>query len=609
MKINTRLLFLLLLSLLFLGNSPVSFAGDHDDAPKTATTTTSSSNANTASSSNSTSTPKTIKKGNQKLAEAAQNGFLDKVIEEFKGEGKKWGKTMKGAGSTLFLSLAVISLVWTIGFMAAKGCEIGEMFAELIKFMIFTGLYWFFLQNADTLAEDIISSFSALGSAAGSGQEKLTPTAVLDLGFDVFFKAFNSISGWTPIDSLCIIVVSVPTMVVFVIIAINLFLLLLTNWIMAYAGIFFLGFGGSKWTSDMAISYFKSLIGVAAQLMTMLLLIGIGKNFVEKMVALLGKDGDVQPVDVAIILVSSLILLFLVNKIPSQVASMVSGGGGGSIPTLGDAVKATANAAGTVASFATGAAAVAKGVGKLAMATGKIAGKAGMGAAGLGSALKAAFTKGGGSGGGSSQTGGGASSAKASGGASSGGGSSGSGTSGGASSGGASSGGGSSGSGSSGGGSSGGASSGSGSSGSGSSGSGSSGGGSSGGGSPDSGASGGGSLAGSSDSVPSEGSSATNSDTQAENPSATTSNNDNSEELSRPGLTGFFKATGEHIWDSGKNVLKGAKNGVTDTAKIAYKNYTDALGKTIGGKIAQRMRDNQRKGTSVPKPQPDKKAA
>jgi type IV secretion system protein TrbL len=58
-------------------------------------------------------------------------------------------------------------------------------------------------------------------------------------------------------------------------------LLLASGWVLAYGGVFFLGFGGSRWTSDMAINYYKTVLGVAAQLMAMVLLVGIGKTFLD----------------------------------------------------------------------------------------------------------------------------------------------------------------------------------------------------------------------------------------------------------------------------------------------------------------------------------------
>ena len=52
------------------------------------------------------------------------------------------------------------------------------------------------------------------------------------------------------------------------------------RWILAYAGIFFLGFGGSRSTSEMAINYYKTVRGrgIAVSPFAMVLLVGIGKT-------------------------------------------------------------------------------------------------------------------------------------------------------------------------------------------------------------------------------------------------------------------------------------------------------------------------------------------
>ena len=39
--------------------------------------------------------------------------------------------------------------------------------------------------------------------------------------------------------------------------------------------------GGSRWTSDMAISYFKTVLNIGVQLMVMILLVGIGSTFIN----------------------------------------------------------------------------------------------------------------------------------------------------------------------------------------------------------------------------------------------------------------------------------------------------------------------------------------
>jgi P-type conjugative transfer protein TrbL len=315
------------------------------------------------------------------------NDFFDEIVRKYKGNAMTWERTMKEAAQILFLSLATISLVWTFGFMVARNAEIGEFFSELVKFMIFTGLYWFFLNESSDIARAIITTFENLGGAAGEASGKIVdfaPGGILSLGLEMANIAFNDMSNLNSMESLSLTVVTVPVMVVFALIAINMLILMISMWIMAYAGIFVLGFGGSKWTSDMAVSYFKTLLGVAVQYMVMLLLIGIGQDILKEVVDLAVKEGkSITPKEVALVLVCALILLLIVSKVPAQIASMFGGGGGG-FGGFGDhlALGAAANA------------------GRTALGTAKMAGGAAMQGAGGLMALKAAFSKvGGGDGG------------------------------------------------------------------------------------------------------------------------------------------------------------------------------------------------------------------
>ena len=62
-----------------------------------------------------------------------------------------------------------------------------------------------------------------------------------------------------------------------------------------YAGLIFLGFGGCRWTSDMAINYYRTILGVGVSLMTMQLIIGIGIEYLKDLVAATGQDLDAGP--------------------------------------------------------------------------------------------------------------------------------------------------------------------------------------------------------------------------------------------------------------------------------------------------------------------------
>ena len=77
------------------------------------------------------------------------------------------------------------------------------------------------------------------------------------------------------------IIMAAIILIILALVSINMVLLLVSGWILAYAGIFFLGFGGSRWTSDIAINYYKTVLGVAVSLFAMVLLVGIGKTFLD----------------------------------------------------------------------------------------------------------------------------------------------------------------------------------------------------------------------------------------------------------------------------------------------------------------------------------------
>lgn len=113
-----------------------------------------------------------------------------------------------------------------------------------------------------------------------------------------------------------------------------------------------LGFGGSRWTSDIAISYFKQLLNLGLQILSMIIIIGIGKTFISEM---LDKVSTFIFFDFVVILLCVIVLLYLVNKIPPMVGSLAGGFGNGGAGMLGGgaAMAAMAMAGGALIGAAT----------------------------------------------------------------------------------------------------------------------------------------------------------------------------------------------------------------------------------------------------------------
>ena len=325
-------------------------------------------------------------------AQLTNEGMLDQVVTAFATRAASWQGAITAAATWLFWVLVMISMVWTGGMMALRGAGIQEFFSEFVRFIMFTGFYWWLLISGPAFAADIIKSLQMLGERA-SGVSSVTPSGIVDIGFMIWRQAISNLTIWSPVDSVVGLALSAAIMVLLAAVAVNMMLVIVSAWILMYAGVFYLGFGGSRWTSDMAISYYKTVLGVGMQLLTMIILIGIGVDLLNTFYAKMNK-GTLNFDELGVMMVFCVTLLMLITRVPPLVASIVSGGGVGAASAIGSGVGA-----GTVVGAAMAGASMAGAA--AGMAGGAIMGAA-QNMAGGASALKAAFEKAGAGGSGES---------------------------------------------------------------------------------------------------------------------------------------------------------------------------------------------------------------
>lgn len=317
-------------------------------------------------------------------ADIDSNGILDKVLDQYSTAAEGWSTVITTHASWLFWTLALISMVWTFGMMALRKADIGEFFAEFARFTIFTGFFWWLLANGPSFATSIINSLRQIGGQATGSGPGVTPSGIVDVGFGIFLKVVEQSTVWQPVDFALGVIIAAIVLVVFALVSVNMLVLLISGWILAYAGVFFLGFGGARWTSDIAINYFKTVLSLAAQLFTMVLLVGIGSSFVDLYYT--NMNSKIRLTEMAVMLVVAIVLLSLVNKVPSLVGNLAMGGGTGSLGNgfgpgaiLGAAAIAGAATATAGASLAAGLANVAGGTQALMAAFSKANGTASAG--------------------------------------------------------------------------------------------------------------------------------------------------------------------------------------------------------------------------------------
>lgn len=261
-------------------------------------------------------------------AELSNKNIFDSVLAKYQTASSSWANVIQERAEWLFGILALMGFSWQMAQAVNRHFSVTEMLGELIRSIIFFGFYFWLLQNGPDLALKIIRSLMMIGTQAG-GQEDLEPSGIVDLGFTIYNTAQDNLDIWSA-TSIAAYIISLIILVIFALIGINMLLQLCSAWVLAYAGIFFLGFGGSKWTSDMAVNYFKTVLGLGASLMTMTLLIGIGTSIVTESIGQMDTSGAQNLTEMAVLLITSITLFMLVDKLPSMVAGIINGASIGS---------------------------------------------------------------------------------------------------------------------------------------------------------------------------------------------------------------------------------------------------------------------------------------
>lgn len=241
----------------------------------------------------------------------------------------------------LFWSLALISMTWTYGLMALRKADIQEVMAETVRFFVVLGFFYWILNNGPAIATAIMNSMRQLAAKASGINDHVSPSEIMDVGFDIVSKAIDSSSIWSPAATTVGLLVAGLILIVLALVSINMLIILITGWILIYGGVVLLGFGGGRWTQDIAINYYKTVLGIALQAFAMILIIGIGKSFVDQYYAAMAEN--IMLKEMFVMLVVAIILLVLIDKIPPAIAAIVSsggpGGGGGGLG-LGGAMGA-----------------------------------------------------------------------------------------------------------------------------------------------------------------------------------------------------------------------------------------------------------------------------
>jgi P-type conjugative transfer protein TrbL len=284
---------------------------------------------------------------------------VNPMLQKFQAVAQSWTQPLMTGVTRLFWILAGISALWTGIWMALRRAELIEIAAELVRFILVTGFFYWLLINGPYFAQAIIGSLRTLGGEASGTGQAVYPAQLVNLGVSVLQAQMKLVNWLFPAAAFIPISLCLIILVMTILIAANIVVLLISAWIVIFAGIVVLGFGGCRWTSDMAVNYFRTALGVGLSLFVLELILGIGTSFLQSLVQQ-GQSGDLG--QVVALTIAVILLAILAHKLPALVSGMVTGAGhhhGMGALGLAAAIGAALAAAGMARTIGSGAAAAA----------------------------------------------------------------------------------------------------------------------------------------------------------------------------------------------------------------------------------------------------------
>jgi P-type conjugative transfer protein TrbL len=266
------------------------------------------------------------------LAQDAHGQLVTSLVDLFAKGNTSWAAKIQAAAGQLFWSLALISVVWNFGALLLRRADISEFFFEILSFIFFTGLFYWFLTNtfigngnSDDLVNAIVNSFKQM-APDGVGDLRQSADNIVQIGLNIYYQVLkqSGSQNWTDGDLLLVGITVLLVVIALSMVVAQIALVLIMAWMLAYGGIFLLGFGGARWTSLIAISYLKHVVAVGVALLALNLLVYFGRDILDQLSSGLTGGDAVQYEQLADMLVVSLIMMVLAYKVPSLLYSLVT---------------------------------------------------------------------------------------------------------------------------------------------------------------------------------------------------------------------------------------------------------------------------------------------
>ncbi|MCF1485506.1 P-type conjugative transfer protein TrbL [Agrobacterium vitis] len=208
---------------------------------------------------------------------AQQGSVLTTLENQVVTAAKGWETTIMNAARSLFWILAGIEIGIAAVWLAINAASLDAWFAELVRRIMFIGLFAFVLDRGPALAKAVVDSLFQIGAGGGSA----SPANIFDAGIRVASKMSEQAKfGLWEDNALAIAAVfaMIVVVVAFSLVAAIFVAVMVEMYVGLLAGMIMLGLGGSSYTKDFAVRYLVYAFSVGMKLMALVMIAKIGSD-------------------------------------------------------------------------------------------------------------------------------------------------------------------------------------------------------------------------------------------------------------------------------------------------------------------------------------------
>lgn len=256
------------------------------------------------------------------------SAILNDITGHYQAATLGWYSYLFPVANHLFGMLAVIEIAWSGLSWALEKQDITSLWVEFLKRIMVIGFFYAILLHGHLWIPAIIKSFMLLGSGA-SHIDKLDPSNLFDQGLSIANSILIPLERKNLLTHAfeCLIGVATAFIVIlsFAIIAGELVVTLIESYLVVGAGVLFLGFGSSRWTSSFTTKFLNYALSVGCKLFFLYLVVGVGANMAEHWGQRIIEGGIISLAPLLEVMGGSLVFVYIAWSIPHKAVGLMSG--------------------------------------------------------------------------------------------------------------------------------------------------------------------------------------------------------------------------------------------------------------------------------------------